>query len=168
MNTWITRIAAVQYAAMDKMRHPKAFEVAGQAPEGHDFCGFEQARQCLLVTFRRSGEPMASPVNFGLETGRLYLRTDASTGKVKRMRRDPQVIVIPCSLRGRPLGPGVGAIARILPTSETGSADVAIAANWSPVMKFFERALDKASQRWNIPMTYVELTPSSQHRNTVS
>lgn len=51
MTKWIDTIAAVQYAAMDKARDPRAFEVAAQPPSSHDLTGFERARQCLLVTF---------------------------------------------------------------------------------------------------------------------
>lgn len=74
------------------------------------------------------------------------------------------MIVAPCGLRGRPLGPGVSAIARILAEPDTPRADQIITANWSPGMHLLERLLDKASRQWHIPMTYVELTPEQVPR----
>lgn len=43
-------------------------------------------------------------------------------------------------------------------------AEHAIAANWSPVMRIFERGLDKGSAAAGIPIAYIEITPASQPR----
>lgn len=160
----VERIGALYFRGMDKLRDRRAFEVADRAPTGHDFARFDTARQCLLVTYRRSGEPVPSPVNLGLSDGKLYLRTDASTGKVKRLRRDQRVVVVPCGLRGKPLGPSVSATARILPDAEVAHADSVIAANWSPPMRLIERLLDLASKRFDVPMVHVEITPDASVR----
>jgi PPOX class probable F420-dependent enzyme len=45
----------------------------------------------LLVTFRRSGEPVPTPVWFGLHEGRVYVESLADAGKVKRLRHDQRV-----------------------------------------------------------------------------
>ncbi|SUB58008.1 pyridoxamine 5'-phosphate oxidase [Mycolicibacterium smegmatis] len=126
---------------MDKMRHREAFDIG--EPTAADFTGFERHRQILLVTFKRSGEAVPSPINHGVADGKLYVRTEASTAKVKRIRNNPNVIVVPCTLRGRPSGPVVAGTARILGESEHARADAVIAANWSLPMKLFERTLDR-------------------------
>lgn len=150
----------VMFRGMDKMRHRDAFDVG--APTGTDFTGFEKYHQIVLVTFKRSGEAVPSPINHGVADGKLYVRTDASTGKVKRIRNNPNVLVVASSLRGKPSGPVVAGVARILAETEYAHADAVIAANWSLPMKLFERGLDKGSQTMGVPMAFIEITPAGR------
>lgn len=147
----------VMFRGMDKMRHRDAFDIG--APTGTDFTGFDRYRQIVLVTYKRSGEAVPSPINHGVADGKLYVRTDASTGKVKRIRNNPDVLVVASSLRGKPRGPVVAGVARILAETEHAHADAIIAANWSLPMKVFERGLDKGSQTMGVPMAFIEITP---------
>lgn len=156
------KMGTLMFRAMDKMRHRDAFDIG--TPTGTDFTGFDKARQILLVTVKRSGEAMPSPINHGVDAGKLYVRTDATTGKVKRIRNNPNVVVVPSSLRGKPEGQPVAAIARILPEGEHEHAERVIAANWSPAMRIFERGLDKGSAAAGVPIAYIEITPASQLR----
>ncbi len=158
----INKITALQFRLMDKMRDRRAFEVAAQKPTGHDFTGFHEVRQCVLVTYKRSGEPVPSPINHGVADGKLYARTDANSFKVKRVRRNPNIVVVPSNFRGKPAGPGVAATARILPPSETAHAEAAIAANWSMPMRVLERGIDHASSLFDLPMAYLEFTPTDR------
>lgn len=160
-NRLIGKITALQYRLMDKMRDRQAFVAAAQTPTGQDFVGFAQVRQCLLVTFKRSGEPVPSPLNHGVCGGKLYVRTEASSFKVKRLRHNPNVVVVPSGFRGTPTGPGVAATARILPDADIAHADAVIAANWSLGMKLVERTLDQASKRFDLPVVYIEFTPQA-------
>ena len=145
---------------MDKMRHSGAFDVAAMTPTAVDFTGFDKTRQIVLVTFKRSGEAMPSPIYHGIADGKLYVRTDASTGKVKRLRNNPRVMVVPCTLRGKPKGQPVTGTARILPETEHAHVDRVIAANWSPPIKAFERGLAKSAEVFDVPPAYIEITPS--------
>jgi uncharacterized protein len=147
---------------MDKMRHRGAFNVGSMTATGKDFTDFGQTRQIVLVTFKRSGEAMPSPINYGVVDGKLYVRTDASTGKVKRIRNDPRVVVVPSGLRGKPRGQPVAGLARILPESEHAHADEVITANWSPLMRVLERSLDKGSEKFGVPMAFIEIAPASE------
>jgi len=151
-------MSRLMFRGMDKLRHRDAFDIG--EPTATDFAGFDRARQIVLVTFKRSGEAMPSPINHGVADGKLYVRTDASTGKVKRVRNDPRVVVVPCNLRGRPKGRPVAGTARILPEAEHAHADAVIAANWSAAMKVFEKTLEKSSATFDIPMAYIEITPA--------
>lgn len=150
----------LMFRGMDKLRVPEAFDIG--EPSGTDFTGFDRYHQILLVTFKRSGEAMPSPINHGVADGKLYVRTDASTGKVKRIRNNSRVLVVASNLRGKPSGPVVAGVARVLDESETAHADAVIAANWSRPMKVFERALDRGSQAMGTPVAYIEITPASQ------
>ena len=148
---------ALQYKVNDGMRHRRAFEVAREHGTAHDFESFRGARQCLLVTFKRSGEPVPTPVNFGLSAdGRLYFRSEPHVAKIRRLRRDHHVRVCPCSFRGKPRGPLVEASARVLPESENQRADEIIDSNYRRDMRLVERGYD----RMGVRMAYVEVTPA--------
>ena len=56
----------------------------------------------LLTTFRKNGDPVASPVWIvGLPDGTGGFTTEADSGKVKRIRNNPSVTLQPCNLRGK-------------------------------------------------------------------
>jgi PPOX class probable F420-dependent enzyme len=152
------KMTALMNRGMDKMRHRGAFDVG--APTGQDFTGFDKTRQIVLVTFKRPGEAMPSPINHGVADGKIYVRTDASTGKIKRIRNNPKVLVAPSGLRGKPKGPAVAGLARILPQSEHLHAKKVIAANWSMPMTVLERSLDRGPEAFGVPMAYIEITPT--------
>jgi uncharacterized protein len=71
-----------------------------------------------LKTFRKSGVPVATPVWFGEQDGKLYVMTRSDLGKAKRIRNNPQVRVAPCTIRGTVTGAEFAATARILPQEE--------------------------------------------------
>lgn len=56
----------------------------------------------LFTTFRRNGEPVATPVwVVPLDAGRLGFWTSSGSGKAKRLAHTPRVTVQPCDARGR-------------------------------------------------------------------
>ncbi|MFP8879964.1 MAG: PPOX class F420-dependent oxidoreductase [Myxococcota bacterium] len=57
-----------------------------------------------LVTFRRSGDAVQTPVWFAAYDGKLYVFSEADAWKVKRLRNDQRVRVAACSVRGRVSG----------------------------------------------------------------
>lgn len=154
----IDTIAKWMFRGMDRIRHKEAFDVSAQVPVAHDFSGFANLRQCLLVTYKRSGEPMPSPINFGMADGKIYVRAEVNMGKLKRIRNNPHVVLVPCSFRGKPRGPAVSATARLLPESEVAHADSILAGNWSFPMKIFERSVEAG---FDLPILYVEFTPET-------
>jgi uncharacterized protein len=156
-----TRTSKWIFRSMDKMRHRGALDAASMTPAKTSFTGFDKPRQIVLVTFKRSGEAMPSPIYHGVADGKIYVRTDATSGKVKRLRNDPRVMVVPCSLRGKPKGQPVSGVARLLPEHEHPHADGVIAANWSPLIKIFERGVVKVSAALHIPAAYIEITPAT-------
>ena len=50
-----------------------------------------------LATFRRSGESVKTPVWFAVLDGKLYVVTDGTSAKVKRLRATKRVLVAPCN-----------------------------------------------------------------------
>jgi hypothetical protein len=60
-----------------------------------------QCKYVRLTTFRRDGTPVPTPVWQVRDGDRLLVITNGTTGKVKRLRRSPRVLVAPCDQRGR-------------------------------------------------------------------
>jgi PPOX class probable F420-dependent enzyme len=54
-----------------------------------------------LVTYRRDGTPVPTPVWAVSDGERLYVWTRTDSGKVKRIRNNRRVTVTPCDARGR-------------------------------------------------------------------
>ncbi|MEO9364069.1 MAG: PPOX class F420-dependent oxidoreductase [Nitrososphaera sp.] len=87
-----------------------------------DLSQFE-GKQCInLETYRKTGQPVATPVWFTIDGGRLFVVTKSDTGKVKRLRNNEAVRVMPCGMRGEPKGEWVGAKARLATPEETETA----------------------------------------------
>jgi PPOX class probable F420-dependent enzyme len=75
---------------------------------------FSNRKYLNLVTYRRSGTAVSTPLWFVEEDGVLYVRTPAKSGKVKRLRDNPRVRVVPSDRRGSPKGTWVDGRARIV------------------------------------------------------
>jgi uncharacterized protein len=71
-------------------------------------------RYVSITTYRRDGSPVATPVWVTASGGRLYVWTGGQTGKARRIRRNPQVTIAPCTARGKPTGPTVRAKAQVM------------------------------------------------------
>ncbi|WP_432948659.1 PPOX class F420-dependent oxidoreductase [Kribbella sp. CA-253562] len=54
----------------------------------------------LLTTFRRNGTPVATPVGGVVDDGKLYILSYSNTGKLKRLRNNPRVVVAPSNSAG--------------------------------------------------------------------
>ena len=65
-----------------------------------------------LATFRRSGVAVETPVWFAAHAGRLYVFTEGTAGKLKRLRANPAIRIAPCGVRGRLKGAWVPGRAR--------------------------------------------------------
>jgi uncharacterized protein len=77
----------------------------------------------LLRTRKRDGSWAGTPVNLAVEGERAYFGTPADSWKVKRLRNFDEVEVAPSTLRGRPVGPVLGARARRLDGDEARAAE---------------------------------------------
>ena len=86
-----------------------------------------RGRYLSITSYKRDGRGVATPVWFVQRDGRLLVETDAASGKVKRIRRNPQVRVAVCTASGRPRSKQVPAVAEILPSSEIGAVERLIA-----------------------------------------
>ena len=67
-----------------------------------------------LVTFRRDGRGVPTPVWFASIGAKLYVFTDGTSAKVKRIRATRRVRVAACDVRGKVTGPWQDGVARVV------------------------------------------------------
>ena len=108
---------------------------------GHDYID--------LVTFRKSGVGVHTPVWFADAGGRLYVMTRSDSGKMKRIRNNPKVEIAPCTMRGRPLGPAAPATARLADDQQAGRNAIR--------RKYW---LARIPWLWSSKNVYLELSPA--------
>lgn len=149
------RIAALSNRFTLRIRHPDAFRVTDSAVAEGDFEGLRGHKYCLLVTFRRSGESVPTPIWFGLADGKVYMHSEANVGKVKRIRNDPRVLVGPCTVRGRPLGPMIEGSARIVPGEEEAHAEAVLQGSYGLGRRMYEGM----SAPFGVETLYLEVSP---------
>lgn len=112
-------------------------------------------KRSLLITYRRDGTPVPTPVWAAAANGRLYVRTERTAGKVKRLRNDSRLLVCPCTVRGKPLGAPFEARARILGHRQEPTAERALATRYGLGRAIFEWAMDVM----RVDIVYLEITP---------
>ena len=54
-----------------------------------------------LETYRRNGQAVRTTVWFVMDAGTIYIRTDMNSGKVKRIKNNPNVRITPSGARGQ-------------------------------------------------------------------
>jgi PPOX class probable F420-dependent enzyme len=79
---------------------------------------FARQKYVNVETYRKSGAAVVTPVWFAEEAGRFYIYSLADAGKVKRIRNNSRVRMMPCDMRGGPKGEWVDARAQILDSGE--------------------------------------------------
>ena len=67
-----------------------------------------------LATFRRNGKAVETPVWFAILGGKLYVVTDGTSGKVKRIRATKRVRLAPCNMWGGVTGDWIDGTGRVL------------------------------------------------------
>ncbi len=92
-----------------------------------------------LVTYRKNGEGVATPVWFAVDGDRLYIVTQADSGKVKRIRNNPRVTMTPSDAQGKlkPGASGVEGAAAIQTQAEGARADQALKSKYGWVYRAF-------------------------------
>ncbi len=94
-----------------------------------------------LVTFRKDGTPVASPVWIvALADGSAGFTTEDGSGKVKRIRNNSRVTLQACSVRGavKDGSPVVEATAEVLVGADAAPVRAAIGGKYSLMTKLFK------------------------------
>jgi len=149
--------AALPAARLGARMSPQgARDIAG-VPATGSLDAIDRSRWALLITYRRDGTPVPTPVWAAQRGGVLYVRTERRSGKVKRLRRDPRLLVAPSTVSGRPLGPPLQARAEVLAGEDEHVAERTLAARYGLFRELFERAMDLM----RIDMCYLRVTPGA-------
>lgn len=157
----ISRVARLSDRIFDRLRHQRAFTVTEDDAVDGDFVSIRNHKYAVLVTFRSNGEPVPSPVWFGVdEQGRAYLKTASHAGKIKRLRRDNRVLITPSNMRGKPTGRPMRGVGRVLPKPEWQRAEKTLAARYGAGRRISERVLGAEDTA-----AYIEITPRRTPRS---
>ena len=81
---------------------------------------FSNQKQYInLETYKKSGKPVHTPIWFVNYNGLLYVTTTRDSGKVKRLRNNSHVRIVPCNFTGDPNGEWIEAEAHIVNSNES-------------------------------------------------
>ena len=79
-----------------------------------DIATLAASKYLSLTTYRKNGDAVATPVWLVRNGDELNVITQKNSGKVKRIRNNPQVLLAPCDARGRLKGDSVAGTATLL------------------------------------------------------
>lgn len=134
---------------------PRGCREIGDARRDGSIDSIRRCKRSLLVTYRRDGTPVPTPVWAAEADGHIYVRTERDAGKVRRLRTNSRLLVAPCTVRGKPLGNPFEARGRILSRAEEPAAERALATRYGLGRTIFEWAMDLM----RVDMGYLEITP---------
>jgi len=150
------RMARFSDRMFDRVRDKGAFSLTDDEAVDGDFGSLRGHTYAVLVTFRRNGHAVPSPVWFGLDgAGHAYVKTRHDAGKVKRLRNDARVLVGPSNARGKPTGPAIRGAGRLLAEEEWPRAEQALAAAYGAGRRISERVLGGPAEM----AAYLEIKP---------
>jgi PPOX class probable F420-dependent enzyme len=101
---------------------------------------FQKQQYLSVETFRKNGQGVPTPVWFAQDGNTLYVRTVDGSGKVKRIRNNPRVRVMPCGVRGQPMGEWVEGQARFAGADESDRANSLLTRKYGLMKVMFELA----------------------------
>jgi len=85
------------------------------------------AKTILLITYKRDGAPVQTPVSIAFDGDRAFFRSYHKAWKTKRLRNNPHVEVAASTLRGKRTGPLIHARATLLEGAQARVAAKALA-----------------------------------------
>ena len=92
---------------------------------------FRNRRYLNLESYRKDGRAVRTPLWFAEEDGLLYVYTLADSGKVKRIRHNSRVRIVPSDMRGNPKGDWIEAEATLLDGERAAHGDRLLSRKYS-------------------------------------
>ena len=74
---------------------------------------FEKAKYINIQTYKKTGQPLSTPVWFIIKDNKIFFRTSHNSGKIKRIRNNNNVKFALCDIRGKIKGEWYEGIAKI-------------------------------------------------------
>ena len=75
-----------------------------------------------LETYKKDGTPVRTPVWFMIDNGIIYVITREKTGKVKRLKNNQNIRIVPCSFTGESKSEWINGIAQKITGEEVEKA----------------------------------------------
>ncbi|MHB8234623.1 MAG: PPOX class F420-dependent oxidoreductase [Solirubrobacteraceae bacterium] len=154
--------AALFTARLAARGAPPGARTIGDEPREGSIDQVGACKRALLVTYRRDGTPVPTPVWAARDDGVLYVRTERASGKVKRLRNDARLLVAPCTVRGEPLGLPFEATAQVLAPEREPRAERTLSRRYGFGRALFEGTMDVL----RVDMCFLEITPGGWGRDT--
>ena len=107
-----------------------------------------------LETYKKDGTPVRTPVWFVIDNDLIYVITRDSTGKVKRLKNNHDVQIVPCSFKREPKNEWVKGKAKKVTGKE---ADIAIKLRKKKYGMFARLSSIFTSQKGNLVVYSIEL-----------
>jgi len=101
-----------------------------------------------LETFRRTGAGVRTPVWFAEAQGRLFIRTEATSGKVKRVRHQRRVRIVPSDAQGNPKGEWIEAHAQLASPDQSELARHLFLRKYGLQLRGFEALMRLRRRTW--------------------
>jgi uncharacterized protein len=122
----------------------------------NEFTALADNKYVLLTTYKRDGTPVGTPLHIVARDGHVYVRTFDPSGKLKRIRNNPDVEVAPSTVRGKVLGASRPARARVLAGAASDVAAEALAGKY-PILH--GHLIPWYHRRKGLKTTHLELVP---------
>jgi len=100
---------------------------------------FKKHQYINVETFRKNGVGVKTPVWFAQDGDTLVVRTESTSGKMKRIRNNAHVRFAPCDARGGLLGEWIEARAEIISDeSENGKVNRLVNRKYGLIKRLFD------------------------------
>ncbi len=130
---------------------------------GNGLVAVRNAKTILLVTYKRDGTPVATPVSIAFDGDRAFFRSFHKAWKTRRLRNNPRIELAPATFRGKPTGPPVRARAVLLEGDPARTAASALARRH----RVLQGVVVPLSHRlMGYQTMHYEITPDSQPPDT--
>ena len=73
----------------------------------------EKHKYVNLETYKKNGQAVQTPVWFMISNNTILVQTMKTTGKIKRIRNNQKIRIMPCGIRGEPKGKWIEGTAKL-------------------------------------------------------
>jgi uncharacterized protein len=111
---------------------------------------FEKQSYLNLETYRKTGKAMRTPVWFSQDGEKIFVRTTKNAGKVKRVRNNSQVRIVPCAVNGDVQGEWIPARGRLATQQEAEQANQLLNKKYGFQKHMFEMMSKLRGGKWDV------------------
>jgi PPOX class probable F420-dependent enzyme len=110
----------------ERLRHPEAHLTGRRPAPSNSVIYLMYAKYLLLESERVDGTLVGTPMWFAMVDDTIFVRAEAESPEIERIRQRPVVKVASCTTRGVPTGDYIECVARVVPREQEAHADAAL------------------------------------------